>query len=449
MRCGSHVIWKWLAALAPAVALIADARAELSDADALKFLFANLHRIEEASNGLYALDNDKVVVGSHRLQLRPIIDRQAELPGRGVIALHVEVRLDGRALPEAAVAATAVGESAADAASVALGEWHVGFGLPLFRALKGSQSADFTLGSFSGYAGLLGLSGDAPGQSWIDGSAAMHARILKVLEVTLPTSDLAFLDLKISIRPDEPPTIQCGVNGEFSPEAASALAKLDWPRLGDGYIVRQCYVLTRTQQKQLGAHFPFPEQWWAAAPREGAPAWEILPQDAKPGEVILSKRNELGILSNFAPTPFLFRGQRYASVEGFWQMMKYPENADDPRAKALGVAWPHTRAEVGQMTAFDAKRAGDVAEATLKQIGIDWVSFEGKRFPYRSALPGEHHALIVAAMREKLRQNPEVEKTLLSTGDLVLKPDHHQAADDPPEWRYFEIWMQLRAELQK
>ena len=30
--------------------------------------------------------------------------------------------------------------------------------------------------------------------------------------------------------------------------------------------------------------------------------WEILPQVAKSGEVILSKRNELGILSNFAAT---------------------------------------------------------------------------------------------------------------------------------------------------
>src|SRR5260221_974694 len=42
------------------------------------------------------------------------------------------------------------------------------------------------------------------------------------------------------------------------------------------------------------------------------------------------KRNELGLLSNFAPTPFTFRGQRYASLEGFWQMMLYPEG---PRSR--------------------------------------------------------------------------------------------------------------------
>ena len=87
----------------------------------------------------------------------------------------------------------------------------------------------------------------------------------------------------------------------------------------------------------------YPAAWWMPVPKEGAPAWEILPQEAGPGEVILSKRNELGLLSNFAATPFTFHGKRYASLEGFWQMMKYPEAADDPRAKFPGVDWKFTR----------------------------------------------------------------------------------------------------------
>ena len=123
--------------------------------------------------------------------------------------------------------------------------------------------------------------------------------------------------------------------------------------------------------------------------------------------MILSKRNELGMLSNFAATPFTFRGKRYASVEGFWQMMLYPEDPDDPRAQAPGIAWPHTRAEVAQMTAFEAKDAGQVAEANMRKMGIAWVTFEGKRMQYRSKTRAEHYRLIVAAMRAKLEQNPE------------------------------------------
>jgi predicted NAD-dependent protein-ADP-ribosyltransferase YbiA (DUF1768 family) len=191
----------------------------------------------------------------------------------------------------------------------------------------------------------------------------------------------------------------------------------------------------------------YPEHWWAPVPKEGAPAWEILPQEAGPGEVILSKRHELGLLSNFAPTPFVFHGRSYASLEGFWQMMLYPEGENDPRARYPGLEWKYTRDRVARMTSFEAKKAGELAEENMRRMGIAWVSFEGRRFAYRSPMPAEHYRLIVAATREKVRQNADVREVLLSTGDLVLKPDHHQEPDAPPEWRYFEILTRIRAEL--
>ncbi len=191
----------------------------------------------------------------------------------------------------------------------------------------------------------------------------------------------------------------------------------------------------------------YPAHWWSAVSAERAPAWEILPQAAGPGEVIVSKRHELGLLSNFAATPFTFRGKRYASVEGFWQMMLYPEGPGDPRAVFPGFDWACTREQVAQMTAFEAKHAGELAEQNMARMGIGWVSFEGRRFEYRPVRPGGHYALIAAAMREKVRQNPEVRKVLLATGDLVLKPDHHEEPDARAAWRYCDILMQIRGEL--
>ena len=199
----------------------------------------------------------------------------------------------------------------------------------------------------------------------------------------------------------------------------------------------------------LAAARKYPKHWFAAIKDANKPDWEILPQAARPGEVILSKRNELGLLSNFAPTPFVFHGVRYASLEGFWQMMLYPEGPDDPRAAYPGVEWKYTRAQVAQMTAFDAKAAGDLAEANMKKMGIKWCTFEGKRMAYRSQTPAEHYALIVAATHEKVRQNANVRQVLLATGDLILRPDHIQEEYAPLEWRYFDILMQIRRELQQ
>ncbi len=193
----------------------------------------------------------------------------------------------------------------------------------------------------------------------------------------------------------------------------------------------------------------YPAHWWAPVSKEGAPSWEIFPQEAGPGEVILSKRHELGLLSNFAPTPFTYRGKRYASLEGFWQMMLYPESPEDERARFAGLKWEYTRDQVAQLTSFDAKAAGTLAEAHMKTMQIDWVTFEGKKMPYRPVEPGEHYRLIVEATWEKVRQNPEVKRVLLATGDLKLKPDHHQEPDAPTAWRYYDILMDIRSQLRR
>jgi hypothetical protein len=50
-------------------------------------------------------------------------------------------------------------------------------------------------------------------------------------------------------------------------------------------------------------------------------------------------------------------------------------------------------------------------------------------------------------MRAKLEQNPKVKEILISTGNPILRPDHYQEENPPAEWRYFQIWMDLRSEL--
>jgi predicted NAD-dependent protein-ADP-ribosyltransferase YbiA (DUF1768 family) len=193
----------------------------------------------------------------------------------------------------------------------------------------------------------------------------------------------------------------------------------------------------------------YPAHWWTEVSPFGAPDWEILPQAARPGEVILSKRHELGLLSNFAPTPFTYHSRNYASLEGFWQMMLYPESPDDERAKFPCLHWDYTREQVAGLTAFEAKKAGSLAEQNMKTMQIDWVTFEGKKMPYRPMKPGEHCRLIIDATWAKVRQNPKVKGVLLATGDLTLRPDHHQEPDAPAAWRYYDILMDIRTQLRR
>ena len=208
-------------------------------------------------------------------------------------------------------------------------------------------------------------------------------------------------------------------------------------------------ILANSQADSRRSSSRYPQHWWEPVPKDQTASWEILPQEAAPDEVILSKRNELGILSNFAETPFVFHGKRYRSVESFWQMMKYPDDPSDPRANFPGINWKFTRKEVAQMVGFEAKAAGDLASENMKKMRIDWVTFEGRSMKYWTREKGEHYDLIVEATRAKIRQNPEARRVLLSTGDLILRPDHHQSPDAPPAWRYHAILMMIRTDLLK
>ncbi|MCK6599932.1 MAG: NADAR family protein, partial [Bdellovibrionaceae bacterium] len=161
-----------------------------------------------------------------------------------------------------------------------------------------------------------------------------------------------------------------------------------------------------------------------------------------------SKRNELGLLSNFAATPFSLKKKHYASIEGFWQSLKYPELKLDERSR-LTKEWPFKRSEVEQMTAFEAMNAGKKANEIMSKYHITWISFAGEKIAFKTDKKDieKHYNIIEMATRAKIDQNPEVKKVLLQTGNLTLRPDHHEDKDGTKAWRYYEIYMKLREEL--
>ena len=81
----------------------------------------------------------------------------------------------------------------------------------------------------------------------------------------------------------------------------------------------------------------FPDIWWQGVPDDQVAGWEIPPQAADRAklEVVLSKRNELGQFSNLQAAQFYLDDDRYGSVEGLWQALKYPENKDDESSKLI------------------------------------------------------------------------------------------------------------------
>ena len=192
----------------------------------------------------------------------------------------------------------------------------------------------------------------------------------------------------------------------------------------------------------------YPDEWWRVVPPEEKEWWEVLPQEAErsKNEVILSKRTSLGILSNLASTPFTLDGVQYASIEGLWQSLKYPD-PDDPKDPRRTLSWLHTREEVRRLSGFEAKNAGEATRENYKKLGLTKVSYRGKWMDYKGKDKQIHYRLIFQATTTKIRQNKDARDILLATQGLTLLPDHKQDPNAPPAYRYYDILSKIRRQL--
>ncbi|PXW54553.1 hypothetical protein C7450_11184 [Chelatococcus asaccharovorans] len=133
---------------------------------------------------------------------------------------------------------------------------------------------------------------------------------------------------------------------------------------------------------------------------------------------------ELRLISNFAHTPFVLDGMTYAGIEGFWQGLKFPDEADRQRLAGLyGSA---------------ARDAGYYAPRSEE------LHYGGKR-----VLIGtwDHWQLMKRACIAKFAQHDGARAALHATGKRPLV--HHVKPDSRtiPGVIMAQIWMAIRARL--
>lgn len=134
----------------------------------------------------------------------------------------------------------------------------------------------------------------------------------------------------------------------------------------------------------------------------------------------------LRLVSNLAETPFVLDERAYASIEGFWQGLKFPDETDRQRIAALsGPA---------------AKRAGHAAPKS------DAIAYAGK--PVRVGTI-DHWELMERACRAKFDQCETARDALLSTGQALLEHKVKVDSRTIPGVVMADIWMRIRGDLRR
>lgn len=137
-----------------------------------------------------------------------------------------------------------------------------------------------------------------------------------------------------------------------------------------------------------------------------------------------AKDPAIQLVSNFAHTPFLLDGRQYASVEGFWQGLKF----EDP-ARRVAIAALH--GHEARQVRVEAPRIGTVV-------------YGGRTIAAGTA---DHWDLMLMACRAKFEQHDGARRALLGTGERPLVHRTRRDSRTIPGTIMADIWMRVRNEL--
>ena len=131
------------------------------------------------------------------------------------------------------------------------------------------------------------------------------------------------------------------------------------------------------------------------------------------------------LISNFGDAPFEMEGERYRSVESFWQGLKFADPAE--------------RRRIAGLDAREAHAAGDP-----KGYGAT-ITYRGAEIPVGT---WRHWQLMESACRAKFTQHTEARAALMATGERPLVHRVQRDSKAIPGAIMAEIWMRIRHELQ-
>ena len=132
------------------------------------------------------------------------------------------------------------------------------------------------------------------------------------------------------------------------------------------------------------------------------------------------------LISNFSASPFELDGRIYASVESFWQGLKFPSQTD--------------RERIAELYGSAAKRAGD--EVSYGPT----ITYGDVEIPVGT---WRHWHLMERACWAKFSQNADAGEALKSTGERPIEHRMRRDSRSIPGVIMCQIWMRIRSALQQ
>jgi hypothetical protein len=192
------------------------------------------------------LKKDEIVIGKTRIKVITTIEHDLSNQGKWIFAASYDTKLIDTNETVFTIGSIGIGSDRNDAEKTSIDEWIGLFGSALVEML--AKSEGIKIEDLHIYSGLMGIRGEKPSQSWLDGSPEMNKKIINVLLPIIKKSNknIDSLNLILTVSKNGEVEGECRFNNEVSEEVLSELKKLSWGKNQTDFMFKQFYLIKKT-----------------------------------------------------------------------------------------------------------------------------------------------------------------------------------------------------------
>ena len=225
---------------------IADTSAVSLENQSLRLLFDKL-TLDPKSKGKVALLDNIIVYAGDTIRIKVTPEHDNEIKGQWGYGAAFSTTYAGRQKSELNIGSIGVAATRQEAITTAMEEWYAIFGIPFINLLK--DSSPITMAGLKIYPGLMGIRGNLPDHTWLDGGDEMNKKVTKQVALVIAgaVGPIVSVDIKIMLGRGGFSVGECRLNNEVSSQLLDELKKLDWPASEEGCMFKQFYLARKIQ----------------------------------------------------------------------------------------------------------------------------------------------------------------------------------------------------------
>lgn len=217
---------------------------DLTQINLNKIALTKLFDIVKSENKEAVLGENEIVLGKDRIQVKVTIENELEDEKDYIIAARFDTKLTRMDENIFTVGSIGIGVDKKDAEETVVDEWIGLFGVALGNLL---QDKAIKIDNLKVYSSLMGIRGQKPSNSWIDGSPEMTKKIVNTLATLIKKQNKEINSINLIIAVSQEGEIQgeCYLNNEVSREVFDKIKELNWTKGDSPYMFKQFYLIKK------------------------------------------------------------------------------------------------------------------------------------------------------------------------------------------------------------